>query len=403
MRNSIFTIYRKELKDVLRDRKTLFLIVVIPIIAVPLLFNALISFTIKTQIKASTEPLQYTIFGEEHMPDLSIAFEGSSSFEKVSMQSPEEINQAIQESTIQFALVIPENAETDLEQHSQTDIEFHYNNASLTSRVKERASRVINTYNEKLTAIRLLELGLSESDEQEALLQPIILEEKGTADMREIMGNRFGGMLPYLFIAFCYLGVVYPAVHLGAGEKERGTLETLLLAPVPRYQITLGKFLVVFTGGIMAVLLNLTSLGIWLSIKAASLRGVLGQVISAIEWFDLVLIALMLVPIAAMFAALLLSVSIFARNASEASTYMSPISILMIVPAVLALLPGVELNWKWAMVPLTNIALAIKELVKGTMDYSMLVAIFGSSFVIALVFLLFCAKWFERESVIFRE
>ena len=403
MRNSIFTIYRKELKDVLRDRKTLFLIVVIPIIAVPLLFNALISFTIKTQIKASTEPLQYTIFGEEHMPDLSIAFEGSSSFEKVSMQSPEEINQAIQESTIQFALVIPENAETDLEQHSQTDIEFHYNNASLTSRVKERASRVINTYNEKLTAIRLLELGLSESDEQEALLQPIILEEKGTADMREIMGNRFGGMLPYLFIAFCYLGVVYPAVHLGAGEKDRGTLETLLLAPVPRYQITLGKFLVVFTGGIMAVLLNLTSLGIWLSIKAASLRGVLGQVISAIEWFDLVLIALMLVPIAAMFAALLLSVSIFARNASEASTYMSPISILMIVPAVLALLPGVELNWKWAMVPLTNIALAIKELVKGTMDYSMLVAIFGSSFVIALVFLLFCAKWFERESVIFRE
>ena len=68
-----------------------------------------------------------------------------------------------------------------------------------------------------------------------------------------------------------------------------------------------------------------------------------------------------------------------------------------------ALLPGVELNWKWAMVPLTNIALAIKELVKGTMDYSMLIAIFGSSFFIALVFLLFCAKWFERESVIFRE
>ncbi len=208
MRNSIFTIYRKELRDVLRDRKTLLLIVVIPIFAVPLLINALFSFTLKTQIKASTEPLQYTIFGEEHLPDLSSAFEGSSSFEKINVESPENINQAIQDDSIKFAIVIPDAAESSLKQRSQVGIEFHYNNASLTSRAMQRASRVIDTYNEKITADRLLELGLSEYEEQESLLRPVVLEEKGTAKMREIQGNRFGGMLPYLFIAFCYLGVV---------------------------------------------------------------------------------------------------------------------------------------------------------------------------------------------------
>ena len=74
----------------------------------------------------------------------------------------------------------------------------------------------------------------------------------------------------------------------------------------------------------------------------------------------------------------------------------------MIVPAVLAMLPGVELNWLWASIPITNISLAMKELVKGTMDYTMLLAIFGSSTLIAGLLLFFCTKWFNRETVLFR-
>ena len=75
-----------------------------------------------------------------------------------------------------------------------------------------------------------------------------------------MLGDNVGGVLPYFFIAFCFMGVVYPAIHLGTGEKERGTLETLLLAPI-RVQIVLGKFLAVFSGGIIVVLLNIASSG----------------------------------------------------------------------------------------------------------------------------------------------
>jgi len=79
------------------------------------------------------------------------------------------------------------------------------------------------------------------------------------------------------------------------------------------------------------------------------------------------------------------------------------VNFLIIIPAMIAMMPGVELTWTWAMVPITNVALATKEVIKGTMDYTMLFAIMGSTTVIAGAMLLFCTKWFERESVLFRE
>ena len=212
-------------------------------------------------------------------------------------------------------------------------------------------------------------------------------------------------MLPYLFIIFCLMGSMYPAIDLGAGEKERGTLETLLLAPIQRRQIVLGKFFVVFTTGVTAALLSITSIGIMLSIKVKDIPGELElhKVFASVSVVDLILIAAMLIPMAAIFASLLLSISIYAKSFKEASSYCGPLNFLAIIPAFIAMLPVVKLDWYWAMVPITNISLAIKELIKGTMNYQMLVAILGSSVIIAGALLIFCTKWFEREAVLFRE
>jgi sodium transport system permease protein len=75
---------------------------------------------------------------------------------------------------------------------------------------------------------------------------------------------------------------------------------------------------------------------------------------------------------------------------------------VVIIPAMLALLPGVELKGGWAWAPLVNVALAMKELVKGTMDYYKLIAIFGSTVVIAGALIAFCIYWFKQEKVLFR-
>ena len=402
MKAGFQTVFFKEMKDVLRDRKTLLLMIVLPIVVVPLLLNLLIGFVIKKEQEAKTEVLEYVVFGDEFAPELAKTFEAANGFKKVTLGSPDELVAAIREDRIDFGLVIPEKTAAQLSGQKQASIELHFDNASMGSKVEDRVQDLVEKFNDGLTAARLAKLGVLLGQKQKSLLEPVRLRKQGTAKIREVIGDRIGGMVPYFFIAFCFMGVVYPAIHLGAGEKERGTLETLLLAPIPRHQVVLGKFLAVFCGGIIAVLLNLASLGTWLAIKAGELRGIIGTLIGSIDLLDLVLLALMLIPVAAIFAALLLSISIFARNSAEASTLISPFGIVLIVPAALAMLPGVELNWFWAWVPVTNISLAMKELLKGTMDYTMLVAILTSSTLIAGGLLFFCAKWFNRESVLFR-
>ena len=402
MKAGFQTVFFKEMKDVLRDRKTLLLMIVLPVVVVPLLLSLLIGFVMKKEKEARTEVLEYVVFGGEFAPELAKTFEAAKGFKKVALGSTDKLVEAIREDRIDFGLVFSEKTAARLSGQEQTSIEFHFDNASMPSKVEDRVAEVVGEFNDRLISARLARLGVPLGREQESLLEPVRLRKKGTGKIREVIGDRIGGMVPYFFIAFCFMGVVYPAIHLGAGEKERGTLETLLLAPIPRHQVVLGKFLAVFCGGIIAVLLNLASLGTWLAIKAGELRGIIGTLIGSIGWLDLAMLALMLIPVAAMFAALLLSVSIFARNSAEASTLISPFGIVLIIPAALAMLPGVELNWFWAWVPITNISLAMKELLKGTMDYTMLVAILTSSTLIAGGLLFFCAKWFNRENVLFR-
>lgn len=403
MRLNILTIYLKEMKEVLRDRKTLIFMVALPTLVVPVLMSVMIGFIVKADKKAQTETLAFAIFGAEHLPDLANAFSEEKGFEKVNIPTQEAIVSAIEENKIKFGLVIPQTAPEQFERGEQVAVKFYYNNASVTSKVRNRAGKVIREFSERYRSERLAGLGLDTPQKQKHLLNPITIEEHNTADMREVIGERVGGMLPYMFIIFCFMGAMYPAIDLGAGEKERGTLETLLLAPIRRYQIVLGKFFVIFTTGVTAALLCLTSFGVMLASKGQKITGELGEVIASVSVVDLVLIAAMLIPTAAMFAALLLSVSIYAKSFKEASAYCGPLNFLAIVPAFIAMLPMVKLDWYWAMVPITNISLAIKELIKGTMNYEMLTAILGSSVVIAGALLFFCTRWFEREAVLFRQ
>lgn len=405
MLTNILIVYFKEIKEILRDRRTLIFMVVMPTVLVPMLINLMLSFVIKSEQKAATEVLNYSVFGSENLPQLAQEFADSNQFILVKIAGQDEIASSIKQDIIKFALVIPENALEQTNNGKQVTVEIYYSDASATSRARSRANDFIRQVSDKIRSERLSSLGINSSQAQGDLLVPIKIENRGTANMREVLGERAGGMLPYMFILFCMMGSMYPAIDIGAGEKERGTLETLLLAPIKRSQIVLGKFFVVFTAGITAALLSLAGMGVMLAVKVKEIPAEvpIGQVLSSVSIVDLLLIASMLIPTAAMFAALLLSVSIYARSFKEASSYCGPLNFLAIIPAFIGLLPIVKLDWFWAMIPITNISLAIKELIKGTMNYEMFIAILGSSFIIAACLLFFSTKWFERESVLFRQ
>ncbi|MCA9689650.1 MAG: ABC transporter permease [Nannocystaceae bacterium] len=396
----IWTIYRKELREVLRDRRTLIFMIVLPVVLIPLLLNLTTSLVSSAVEKARTETLSYALYHPERLPGLGEALTADAGFEEVTGVDEAEIAAAIEDERIKLALVVDAPVEAGV--GPNVTVNLYYNGASATSKVKGRTEELVTAVSDRLRDERLTALRLDTAEQRDSLLRPVKLEVHNTADMREVIGEQAGGFLPYIFIIFCYLGALYPAIDLAAGEKERGTLETLLLAPIPRVKLVMGKFLVVFSAGVTSAILSIGGLGAWLYSEGQEVGGALGEIIKSVGPLDLVLIALMLIPMAAMFSALLLSISIYAKSFKEAQSYSAPLNTVVILPAVLAMLPGIELDWTWAMVPITNISLAIKELIKGTMDYSMLVAILGSSVAIAGVCLVFCTKWFQRESVLFR-
>ena len=397
----MWTIYLKELLELTRDRKTLIFTILIPIFAMPLIFGGFAYVSSHMFKSARTAQMRYAIFGQQHAPELGARFAQQANLQRVALADESEIRSAIADERIKFAVVIPPQFDTTLQQHRQAAIALHYNSASTVDVTQQRVREVIDGYNGSLRQQALSALNLNPAQLAFALA-PVVLEKKSTADQREQMGAVVGGMLPYLLLMVCLTAAMYPAIDLGAGEKERGTLETLLLAPVPRGAIVLAKFLVLFTVGMTSAVLMVGSMAVLLTVFGGSLEGNMAVMVRSITLPDLAMITLMLVPTAAIFASLLLSISIYAKSYKEAAGMITPLMLLTIVPIVVAMLPGVTLTWLWAMVPLTNVSLAMKELVKGTMDYSMFGVIFASTTVIAGALLLLCRWWFNRESVLFR-
>lgn len=398
MRSNILTVFRKELLEVSRDRRTLIFMIAMPLLLIPLLIQITTDFVADAEQEAASATLDYAIFGGEQLPGLAPALASTPGFAAATLDDPAGIQAAIDDGRLDLALVVQPPGPG-----GQHVVELWYDNAPISSKVQSRTKVVLEGLGSDLRRARLAERGIDDPTEQQGVIEPVVMQPHGTAPMREVMGERVGGMLPYLFIIFCFMGSMYPAIDLAAGEKERGTLETLLLVPIPRGQVVLGKFLVVFTAGVVAALLSLVGLGGWLWWRSAELGGDLGAVLAAIGAADLLLIAAMLVPTAAIFASLLLGISIYAKSFKEAQSYIAPLNMLVILPAFLAMLPGIELDWTTASIPITNISLAIKELIKGTMDLSMLVAILGSSTLLAGALLWAATWWFGREAVLFRQ
>jgi sodium transport system permease protein len=406
-------VYLKELLELTRDKKTMIFTILLPTLLIPVIMFGFISLIISLNQKASNEVLEYSIIGGENYPQIQQALESNDSFKAVTLASDTDFDRAINEERIRFKINIPEDTQDRLAKGLSAHIEVLYNDSSANSMI------VISRINETLAEIkhsesnrRLEHFGISEA-EREGLIDPIKMVEKSTADERESLGEKLGGMLPYILILLGLAGAMYPAIDLGVGEKERGTLETLLLTPVPRFHIVFAKFLVIFTTSFLSILLSLISFAaiilfvgpLFLSSVAAEGGERISQLIatlSTISLFDVFLIFLMLVPVSAIFGSLLLSVSIYARTFKEAQNYMSPIAMFAFLPVLLALAPGVKLDWVWASVPLTNVALAIKEIFKGTIDYGMLAVILASTTLVAGALLYLCQWWFQREQVLFR-
>lgn len=241
----------------------------------------------------------------------------------------------------------------------------------------------------------------------ESLVRPFDIEQQNVAPPEKVGGAVLGGLVPYFIILLCLTGAMYPAMDLTAGEKERGTIETILCSPVSRTHLVLGKFLMVLTASIATAVLSIISMAVSFGVGKELLLGVAhgaaDEVLQVtITGKAIVSIFIMVLPLAVFFSAALLAISLFAKSFKEAQSYLSPLMIVVVLPAVAALLPGVELSTPLALVPVLNTSLVSKEIITGTYHWNYIALIFVSSCVYATAALWFAVKLFQREDVLFR-
>jgi sodium transport system permease protein len=201
---------------------------------------------------------------------------------------------------------------------------------------------------------------------------------------------------------------MYPAMDLAAGEKERGTMETLLCSPASRTDIVLGKFLLVLTGSLTAVACSLASLAVTLAVAGSALSagpaGPAGGGGSglAIDPLGLVGVLAMVIPVCVLFSAILFTVSLFARSYKEAQTYAQPVVFLGIIPLGIGTVPGIDLSLRLSLVPVLNISLVCKEMLSGVWHWAYIAAIFATTALYAAAALALAVRMFKSEGVIFR-
>jgi sodium transport system permease protein len=195
---------------------------------------------------------------------------------------------------------------------------------------------------------------------------------------------------------------MYPAIDLFTGEKERGTIETILTTPVRRIHILSGKMIVVVATGIISALLAIVGLFGGLNFAdtlPAQITEVTGDILQ--PQFILLLLT-MLIPLTVFFAGILIPISIYAKSFKEAQSIITPINILVILPGVVGMMPGIELDFQTAVIPIINIALATKDIVAGTIDYGLLAVVYGSLILFAMLSVAFSVRYFDRETNILR-
>jgi sodium transport system permease protein len=399
----------KELRDSLRDRRTLISMIVVPTLMIPgiMLVAGVVSYMVVN--KAREEVPAVMVLGGNDSPVVRAALTADQKIRLVPATA--DWKQRITDKQLRAAVEIPAGFDAALEHGDATVLKiFNYESELRSGFAVGELHRFFNTYREKIITARLTGRGLPA-----ALVKPFEVKTENVAPPEKVGGNVIGGIIPYLFILLCFTGAMYPAIDLTAGEKERGTMETILCSPVGRADLVLGKFLMVLTAALGTVVFSLLSMGLTFMLggllfaktaaggaAVAAAKSGAAPMLPTIDPLGTLTVLAMVLPVAVLFSAVLMAVSLFAKSVKEAQSYVSPLIVVVILPAMMGMLPGVELNTRLALVPILNLALVSKELVSGVFHWHYLALIFGSTCVYATVALAFCVRMFNREDVLFR-
>ena len=398
--HNVGVVYRKELKDSLRDRRTVISMIVVPIVLMPLFTIGLGVLSVAMFGRAMVEVPTVVVLGGARSPHVLQALHDFSGIKIV--PGARDYTAQIIDKQVRAAVQIPDDFDASVARGEAATVRILMYQGELKSGLgADRLQTFFVEFRERMLRDRLQERQLPAN-----LAIPFTVVQKNVAPPEKVGGELIGGLVPYFVILLCLTGAMYPAVDLTAGEKERGTIETILCSPVSRLHLVLGKFFMVLTASLSTAMLSIVSMGLTFTIAKKALEHVapgdaarlpISISPNAVAW-----VFLMIVPLAVFFSAALLAIALFAKSYKEAQSYISPLAALVILPGIVSMLPGIELNTRLSLVPVLNTSLISKQIVGGTYHWNYMVLIFASSCVYAAAALAVAIRLFQREDVLFR-
>jgi len=393
--NEILIIARKELLSVVRERRVLFTTIILPIVIMPLLmFGPILLFgNVVQQTQESAQKV-----GVVGVPAVVLEELRKARVEPVEIANPQ---QAVQNREVEAALVFENGTYTLYGRLS--------GGATQSALVVQKVQGALRAYKDQVVAERLRAKGIGPE-----VLEPFKVETKDASREQEKAAGLFAFLIPYFLIVFIQAGGMPVAVDATAGEKEKGTLEALLAAPVPLVQILLGKGLAVFVMSLLSTFAAIAGLllggGVLRNFFAEQLQAVqdgensvqLGGAL-ALDPLGYLSIALTAVLFALLVIAIMISLGLYARTFKEAQSYMSPLMLVMIVPILfLQFSDFLQLqDWYFAL-PFVGVVLALDSIVKGAATAAQLGTTWASTLLYAGLALYLAYRNFQREDVVFR-
>lgn len=385
----LWALFQKEVQELWRDRKTLFWMVLSPLILYPFMF-LVIGFFVKNQ-KEKIDNTTVTVLLSEELKNTPV-FDSLQQHENYQISYTNAADFQADSLARGIAIVLNKKGE------NQEATLFYDETDDFSKAASKKAVTYLETYNKAL-----LEKRMASFDLKKSFLEPVQIIEKDIAPEEQSIGAEIGKYLPAALLFFLFLGVVYIAMDSTAGEKERKTLQTLMTSPLNSWEIVMGKFLPILTVGVLAALANLAGLGLSLTLPSLINGGggesgaMFSLTMSVAGWLQL---GVLLIMAAALLSAVAMSVLALANTYKEASSYVTPLMMSIMMPVLVYNMPAMELNMTTSAIPVLNILMAMAELFAGQLPAGLMALVVASSIAFIMLGLYAAHQIFSNESVI---
>tara|TARA_B100001989_G_scaffold81167_1_gene56104 strand:- start:2598 stop:3806 length:1209 start_codon:yes stop_codon:yes gene_type:complete len=392
----------KEIKHLFRDTKTIVQTVVLPTFITPLLIGAIFWYVGSIATEETKKTYDISVYSSSD----SLLIDNLDSSDRLIISREDSVGAVIDSVTFdesEIGLVFGDAFSDDLSSNESAQLTIYSKDIDTFSQAKSIVSNIVDDYEENIRNDRLELLNLDEN-----YVNPITINEEDLTTEEESAGSIFGALLALFFVMYVISGSMYPAIDLGAGEKERGTMETLISTNISSVDIIIGKMLSVTSSAILTATFSMLGFAIPILViflfYADSINEYLFGLLSAIvNPVALIGVFVLIIPLSVFMGAFLLAISVYAKTPKEAGLLLGNVLIVFIIPCYVPLInPGLELDFVGALIPCYNLALITNNLIAGTVDWFLYSVALLSTIVYCCIAIYITYIMFDDENVIFR-